>query len=168
MHLETDRLVLRDLSPADAELLAELDRDPDVMRYLAGATPSSDLPGREGYFAAVRKRDGEVLGWFEFRPLGGGAVELGYRLRRAHWGNGYATEGARALIAKGFREQGVTRVVGYTMTVNAGSRRVMEKAGLAFVRTFFEEWPDPVPDAEHGDVEYALSKDDWNRQHGLP
>ncbi len=54
------------------------------------------------------------------------------------------------------------------MAVNTGSRRVMEKSGLRYVRTFHEDWPDPLPGAEHGDVEYALAKDDWIRQHGLP
>lgn len=58
--------------------------------------------------------------------------------------------------------------MGFTMSVNTASRRVLEKAGLRFVRTFFGQWPDPLPGAEHGDVEYALSKDDWIRQHGLP
>ena len=47
------------------------------------------------------------------------------------------------------------------MAVNVASRRVMEKAGLRFVRTFHQPWPYPIPGEEHGDVEYALSKTDW-------
>ncbi|GAA3816671.1 MULTISPECIES: GNAT family N-acetyltransferase [Amycolatopsis] len=167
MRLETERLILRPLTPADADLVADLDSDPEVMRYLGDAA-AGDVAGREGYFAAVEKAGGEFTGWFEFRPLGGGEVELGYRLRRRFWGRGYATEGARALIAHGFAEGDVERVVAFTMAVNTGSRRVMEKSGLRYVRTFHEDWPDPLPGAEHGDVEYALTKDDWIRQHGLP
>jgi RimJ/RimL family protein N-acetyltransferase len=50
------------------------------------------------------------------------------------------------------------------MTVNLGSRRVMEKAGLKYVRTFFQDWPEVIEGGEHGDVEYALEKADWERQ----
>ena len=56
------------------------------------------------------------------------------------------------------------RVVAETMAVNSASRRVMEKAGLAYVRTFHQEWPERVEGDEHGDVEYALTKADWGRQ----
>jgi RimJ/RimL family protein N-acetyltransferase len=77
------------------------------------------------------------LGWFEFRPLdddSSAVVELGYRLNKAAWGRGYATDGARALMDKGFTELAVERVTANTMAVNQASRRVMEKSGLS-VRT---------------------------------
>jgi RimJ/RimL family protein N-acetyltransferase len=48
-----------------------------------------------------------------------------------------------------------------TMGVNVASRRVMEKAGLRFVRVFHEPWPDRIEGEEHGDVEYALTLDEW-------
>ena len=113
------------------------------------------------------KRQGEFLGWFEFYPPEGSGpeeAELGYRLRRTAWGKGYATEGSRALIRKGFTALGVRRVVASTMAVNVASRRVMEKAGLAYVRTFHQEWPWRIEGEEHGDVEYALTKATWERQ----
>ena len=50
------------------------------------------------------------------------------------------------------------------MAVNTASRRVMEKAGLTHARTFREEWPDPIEGAEHGEVEYELTKAAWERQ----
>jgi RimJ/RimL family protein N-acetyltransferase len=50
------------------------------------------------------------------------------------------------------------------MAVNAASRRVMEKAGLRYVRTFYQKWPERIEGDEHGDVEYALTKADWARQ----
>ena len=50
------------------------------------------------------------------------------------------------------------------MAVNLGSRRVMEKAGLRYVRTFHQEWPERIEGEEHGDVEYALTKADWERR----
>jgi hypothetical protein len=104
------------------------------------------------------------LGWFVFRPLKDhscAVVELGYRLGRAAWGRGLATEGSLALIRKGFTELGVERVTANTMTVNARSRRVMEKAGLTCVRTFSQEWPDVIEGSELGDVEYTLTRADW-------
>jgi RimJ/RimL family protein N-acetyltransferase len=50
------------------------------------------------------------------------------------------------------------------MAINLASRRVMEKAGLAYVRMFRLEWEDPLPGTEHGEVEYALTKNDWERR----
>ena len=50
------------------------------------------------------------------------------------------------------------------MAVNTASRRVMEKAGMRLVRTFHQEWPDRIEGDEHGDVEYALDRADWERQ----
>jgi RimJ/RimL family protein N-acetyltransferase len=107
------------------------------------------------------------VGWFHFRPANGAQpneVELGHRLRTSAWGNGYATEGSRALIHKGFDELGVERVVASTMVVNAASRRVMEKAGLRFVRRFHQPWPDSIEGEEQGDVEYALLRSEWEEQ----
>jgi RimJ/RimL family protein N-acetyltransferase len=48
-----------------------------------------------------------------------------------------------------------------TMAVNRGSRRVMEKSGLRLVRTFHQSWPDRIEGDEHGDVEYALTRAEW-------
>lgn len=182
MHvfLETERLLLRRFTAADVDNLVDLDSDPDVMHFVTGGKPTSRdeiendiLPIFLGYYeryegygfwAAIEKHSGDFVGWFHFRPREGrdpGDVELGYRLRRSAWGKGYATEGSRALIRKGFTELGVHRVWAETMTVNRASRRVMEKADLRFVRTFHQEWPHPIDGDEYGDVEYALRKADW-------
>jgi RimJ/RimL family protein N-acetyltransferase len=187
VFLETERLVLRRFTRADVDNLFELDSDPGVMRYINGGKPTPrheiendilpaflDYYGRfEGYgfWAAIEKSTGEFVGWFHLRPNRGASLdepELGYRLRRSAWGNGYATEGSRALIRKAFTELGVRRVVAETMVVHAASRRVMEKAGLELVRIFHQEWPDRIEGDEHGDVEYALSRADWERRQKDP
>ncbi|MGH3144779.1 MAG: GNAT family N-acetyltransferase [Rubrobacter sp.] len=184
VFLETERLVLRRFTEADVDYLFDLDGDPDVMRFLNGGKPTpreviqaETLPRflrsyerfeGLGVWAAVERSTGEFLGWFAFHPPEGGypgEVELGYRLRRSAWGKGYATEGSRALIRKGFTELGVQRVVAETMTVNTASRRAMEKAGLRYVRTFHWEWPERIEGSEHGDVEHALTKADWERRY---
>jgi RimJ/RimL family protein N-acetyltransferase len=182
VFLETDRLVLRRFTAADADNLVDLDADPDVMRFINGGIPTSReeiqnevLPAflayyqrYEGYgfWAAIEKATGEFLGWFHFRPrpdAAPGEVELGYRLRKSAWGKGYATEGSRALIRRGFTESGVQRVTAEAMAVNQASRRVMEKAGLKLVRTFRQPWPFPIDGDEYGDVEYALDKTGWQQ-----
>jgi RimJ/RimL family protein N-acetyltransferase len=182
MHvfLETERILLRRFTEADVDHLVELDGDPEVMHFITGgrATPRDEIQNDilpawleyydryagYGFWAAIEKASGEFLGWFHFRPPRDGSsddVELGYRLRKSAWGKGYATEGSRALIHKGFTDLGVQRVFASTMAVNLASRRVMEKSGLSLVRTFFQEWPDRIPGEEQGDVEYALSRAEW-------
>jgi RimJ/RimL family protein N-acetyltransferase len=184
VFLETERLVLRRFTEADADNLLDLHGDPDVMRFITGKpTPRGVIRDETlprflryyerfeglGYWAAIEKSTGEFLGWFHILPQEGGGpdeVELGYRLRRSAWGKGYATEGSRALIRKGFTELGVRRVVASTMAVNTASRGVLEKAGLTLARTFHQSWLDPIEGAEHGEVEYALTKADWEQQVG--
>ncbi|HZA86374.1 MAG TPA: GNAT family protein, partial [Acidimicrobiales bacterium] len=60
-----------------------------------------------------------------------------------------------------FAELGVDRVYASTMMVNTASRRVMEKAGLRYVRTFHADWPVKIPGDEQGDVEYAIDRAQW-------
>ena len=65
---------------------------------------------------------------------------------------------------KAFAELGARRVWAETMTVHIASRRVMEKAGLKYVRTFHQEWPYEIEGEAEGDVEYALTRSDWDRE----
>ena len=185
MHvfLETERLILRRFTPDDTDHLVELDGDPDVMLYLTGGriTPREEvetdvLPAflgyyergdRYGFWAVEERSTGDFLGWFHFRPgedHQDDEPELGYRLRKEAWGKGYATEGSVALIDKGFAELGARRVVASTMVVNTGSRRVMEKAGMRLTRTFHQEWPYAIPGDDQGDVEYEITREEWEQQ----
>jgi RimJ/RimL family protein N-acetyltransferase len=176
VFLETERLLLRRFAEADVDRLLALHNDLEVMRFINGGKPTSrekvereyrERFAGDGYWAAVEKATGEFVGWFALHPTEGDGpegYELGYRLERFTWGKGYATEGSCALIRKGFTELGLRRVWAQTMAINLASRRVMEKAGLAYVRMFRLEWDDPLPGTEHGEVEYALTKDDWERR----
>ena len=187
----TESLALRRFTAADAANLLSLDGDPQVMRFLTGTAKSAAqirdevlpklaglhlrFPGF-GYWAAETRAGGEFIGWFVLRPVtpiddaiehwpdasgDTGVASLGYRLRRSAWGQGYATEGARALVRLAFTDLGLREVVATTMAVNTGSRRVMEKAGLRYARTVHLDWPDPLDGNEHGDVEYRLLRDEW-------
>jgi RimJ/RimL family protein N-acetyltransferase len=183
IFLETERLMLRRFTEDDVDNLVQLDSDPDVMHFINGGRPTSRheiesdvLPAfldyyerfaGYGFWAAMEKSTDRFLGWFHFRPTRDAQpddVELGYRLCKSAWGKGYATEGSRALIDKGFAELGVQRVFASTMVVHVASRRVMEKAGLRFVKTFHQPWPDYIEGEEEGDVEFALLRSEWEQQ----
>jgi RimJ/RimL family protein N-acetyltransferase len=178
--LETPRLIMRQFTKDDVDNLFELNSDPEVMRYINGGRPTPrelirdeiipfhlavyDRLDRLGTWAAESSATGEFLGWFHFRPGPSTDItniDLGYRLRRSAWDKGYATEGSRALISRGFTDLGVERVFGHTMTVNTASRGVMEKCGLILVRTSRYEGADVIEGAEHGEVEYALTRPEW-------
>jgi RimJ/RimL family protein N-acetyltransferase len=191
VFLETERLLLRRFTHDDVDNLYNLDRDPEVMRYITGGatTPREevehvDLPAfmsyydrfdGYGFWAAIDKSTNQFLGWFHLRPQEGDSVdqpELGYRLRREVWGMGYGTEGARALIRKGFTDLGAERVVAMAFRDNLASRRVMEKSGMTLTRAF-RLTPDQLEemlgfaslelfDAEA--VEYAITKIEWEAQ----
>jgi RimJ/RimL family protein N-acetyltransferase len=177
VFLVTERLALRRFTEDDVDHLFALHHDSDVMRFLNGGrpTPREEIEREyqerfrgDVYWATIEKSTGEFRGWFALDQTESGPeeAELGYRIKSSAWGKEYATEGSRALIRKGFTELGVRRVSAQTMAVNLASRRVMEKAGLAYVRTFHLEWEDPLQGAEHGEVEYALTKDDWEWREG--
>jgi RimJ/RimL family protein N-acetyltransferase len=178
VFLTTERLVLRQFTMADEDNAVELDSDPDVMHYITGGRASSReeiradyLPSWMGYYTRypgygfwAAEADGAFIGWFHLRPPVGSPPdepELGYRLRKAAWGKGYASEGSRALIDRAFADFGAQRVFAHTMAVNKASRRVMEKVGLVLTRTFHEDWPDHIPGEEFGEVEYAITRTEW-------
>jgi len=184
--LETPRLVLRQFTGDDVDNLVDLNSDPEVMRYLTGGKPMPreeirdqiipfhlsvyDRFDRLGTWAADSADGGEFLGWFCLRAGNRSEVtnvELGYRLRRSAWNQGYATEGSRALISMGFTDLGVERVFAHAMALNAASRRVMEKCGLALVRSIPWDYPYTFAGTEHGEVEYALTRPEWDSQ-GFP
>ncbi|NDU72879.1 GNAT family N-acetyltransferase [Actinomadura sp. DSM 109109] len=180
--LTTDRLLLRRFTEDDLDDLVRLHGDPRVTRFLTGGRPASRAHLRDrtlarildwyergplSRWAAVERASGDFIGWLALEPGAGhdlGQAELGYCLRAASWGRGYATEGSRALIAKAFTGLGVHRVFARTMAVNTASRRVMEKCGLTYLRTFHRHWDDPIPGTEHGEVEYELLRAGWARR----
>ncbi|GAA3122578.1 RimJ/RimL family protein N-acetyltransferase [Kribbella aluminosa] len=183
MDLETERLRLRRFTADDAGLLAELDSDPEVMRFLTGQpTPRSEIEGvvlpeilkvyaehaQLGTFAAEEKAGGAFVGWFGMQPTTDpAAVGVGYRLLRTAWGKGYATEGTKALIARAFRELGMARVEADTMAVNHRSRAVMRRSGLRFEKVFHVHFDDPLPGTGFGEVLYSVDRHTWEAgNHG--
>ena len=151
--LTTDRLLLRVPSEEDVEPLLEMNTDPEVMRYIGDgslgpldreSTAAIVARARQqwadsgyGMLSVITRDGGGYAGWVtltvpRFLPQILPAVEIGWRFRRSYWGNGYATEAARPLLAHGFEKAGLDRVVSIRHPDNDASGRVMTKLGLRF------------------------------------
>jgi [ribosomal protein S5]-alanine N-acetyltransferase len=163
--IETERLRLRPISGDDLEPLAALGADREVMRYIGAGKPQTrreagkwfDLllaeaatgpagpPGLPGWRVVTSKSSGDWIGLAALKCLAEqhaealgieSAVELGYRLARRYWGQGYATELSRALISHAFEHVGLTQLVAIADARNMASNRVLEKAGLVYRQTY--------------------------------
>ncbi|BCJ47144.1 N-acetyltransferase [Actinoplanes ianthinogenes] len=162
--LKTERLILRGWRDDDLDAMAEVNGDPEVMRYIADGsvrdrtTTADNLAKwsrgwREngfGLFAVEIADTGEMAGFTglaipEFLPEVLPAVEIGWRLGRRFWGHGYATEAATAALDFAFTECDLDRVVSIRHVDNVRSGRVMEKIGLAYAfSTVVPETRQPV------------------------
>lgn len=171
--LQTKLLTLTPCTPDDRADFIALESDPEVMRFLNGGyavgKEESDpeatflMPrGTEPHvWTARRIATGTFVGWFCLWRESAALAELGYRLRRSEWGNGFATEGASALVDWGFASAGYETIIAGTMTVNRPSRRVMEKIGMRHARTDMVAWPETFPGCEQGEVWYELKRQEW-------
>jgi RimJ/RimL family protein N-acetyltransferase len=95
------------------------------------------------------------------QPKVAGEADPGYRLLRAHWRKGLASEGSRELLRHGFDDLGLHRIFGQTMAVNAASRATLASIGMRFVRGFHEDYDEPTPGSDQGEVEYEIRRGDW-------
>ncbi len=161
--------------------LVELDSDPEVLEHILGrgrsrqevydywgpvcADTDADAVGL-GWWVGFHREDGHFLGWWDLSPdmpvpEQPRRAEAGWRLGRRHWRQGYATEGAVALLDHGFATLGLHTVWAQTMAVNQASRSVMVKLGMRHVRTDHRRWDIPLPGAEHGEVIYEITDNEW-------
>ena len=163
VSLETKRLLLRAPVPDDAEALAPMYGDPEVMRYVADGRALTRAETERsvqrmierweadgfGLFTTIRKSDGAVIGrvgllvWntatWEPTTRAEGAnapteVEVGYTLGRAYWGQGYATEAAAAVRDYALSELGAARLIALIVHGNTASENVARKLGLEYER----------------------------------
>ncbi len=157
--LRTKRLLLREWRDDDLEPFAQMARDPEVMRFLwpldraaSDAMAHSirahhaahglgqwavELPGEASFIGFIG------LNWVPRQTHFTPAVEVGWRLASAHWGRGYATEGAAAALEAGFTQFGLSEIVAYTVPANLRSRRLMQRLGMTH---------DPADDFDHPHV----------------
>ncbi len=181
IEIETERLRLRQWREADRAPFAAMNADPEVMRYFP-ATQSREASDRSidiwraeiaergwSNWAVELKAGGEFIGFvgltvpwrnLPFTPC----VEIGWRLARAHWGRGYATESARAALRTGFERVLLDEIVSFTACVNLPSRAVMERIGMADAREDFDHpaLPEGSPLRRH--CLYRLPRLRWAEQ----
>ena len=165
--IETARLILRPWRKADREPWAAINTNPEVSYWLGGLDRAKSDAAVDRYveqfqtagfcrWALERRQDGALIGSTGIMParnfVGEGAFEIGWRLARAAWGFGYATEAARAALADSFSRAGLEEIIAYTAKINARSQAVMERINM--VR-------DPARDFEHT----VLAKGDPLRPH---
>jgi RimJ/RimL family protein N-acetyltransferase len=143
---ETERLIIRKFTPADAPALIELRSDPEVNKYLGGtrlqnaeaiekrlaAYIESYTTHGFGACAMIWKETGEMCGWSGLMPLEDGATEVGYGMAKKFWRMGIGLECARAWLEYGFTKAGLERIVALAYPENVASWRIMEKLGMHF------------------------------------
>lgn len=169
--LTTARLSLRPVTEDDLPLMVDLNCDAAVMMHILVRPASAAETAAEwaerlslrtdaarglGYWAGYHAK--QFVGWWGASSFVNhhNTSSIGYRLHRAAWGRGLATEGTQRMVAQALSAPGVTRVVASTMVVNHASRHVLQKVGLMHVGTYVQDWDDPIPGCEQGDAEYAL------------
>jgi RimJ/RimL family protein N-acetyltransferase len=159
-HIETERLILRDLRLTDLEGMFALDSDPEVHTYL-GNKPVKTIDESKkilesvltqykergiGRFAVIEKSSGDFVGWSGLRlnteyNMNGYTkyYDVGYRLIKQYWGKGYATESGKASIEYAFNIMKLPEIFATTELGNQASHNALLKIGLHYVEDFYFE-----------------------------
>ena len=158
-HIETERLILRNLLPSDVDGMFELDSDPEVHKYL-GNKPLKNISQSEkvikliikqyedygiGRWAVINKQTNEFMGWsglkFNTNTLNDHTnfYDIGYRIIKRFWGKGYATESAFAGLDYGFNTLKLKTIYGITELNNQASHQVLLKIGLKHIENFYDK-----------------------------
>lgn len=178
-RIETDRLILRPWRGADRSAFAAMNADPEVMRFFRRPLTRKKSDAllawmREQWremgvcFWAVELKGGGFIGfcglnWINFPAHLIPAVEIGWRLTRSAWGNGYATEAARASLDFGFRRMKIDEVIALSVDRNERSLAVMNRLGMRHDPA--EDFDDPDESADSPNrrlVVYRLKREDWH------
>lgn len=176
--METSRLILREWCETDLAPFAKLNADPQVMQYFPGMLSyeqSAQMVDRIkthfdeygfGLWAVEVKEDSQFAGFIglaipQFTAYFTPCIEIGWRLAVPFWNQGYASEGAQAVLKFGFAECNLNEIVSFTSPANAASRRVMEKIGMTYIDNFdHPALADGDPLKRH--VLYRICKTDWD------
>jgi RimJ/RimL family protein N-acetyltransferase len=179
MELVTERLVLREYSADDWPDVLTYQTDPRYLRYYewTGRTPEAvqafvqmfldqqrAQPRTKFQLAVALKSNHRLVGSCGIRVASAGAREgdIGYELSPAYWGQGYATEAARAIVGFGFSELGLHRIWSWCVADNLGSARVLEKLGMRLEgrlrdKAYYKgRWWDRLL--------FAILEDEWHAQ----
>lgn len=169
-ELETQRLRLRSFREDDLDAWTRITGDAETMRFLGDGRPyDRDQAWRSigymlghwqirgyGLWAAEEKATGALVGRIGlYRPEGWPGLEVGWLVARPRWGEGLATEGARAALEHAFTAVGAARVISAILPANAASIRVAEKIG--------ERYAEHRPLQGHRVAIYAIRRDEWRQ-----
>lgn len=147
--IETERLLLRNYTPGDAEDLHRVISNPDVLRYIdprrevtldyvKETIPKLNQRWADkgfGEMAIILKEEGDLIGYCGFKNLDNtDEIEILYGLEKKYWNKGIVTEAAKACLRYFFEQTQFDRLVAVAMPENTGSWRVMEKTGMEFER----------------------------------
>ncbi|WP_202077630.1 GNAT family N-acetyltransferase [Caldalkalibacillus salinus] len=148
IYFESERLLFRDWEDKDIDMFINMNQDRDVMAYFAHMPTEPQIMTflqaikaefeQYGYglYAVETKSDEKCIGfigfhWATFEAEFTPCIEIGWRLVKEAWGNGYATEGAKACLAYGFNELKFKDVYSFTTKLNTRSENVMRKIGMS-------------------------------------
>ena len=175
--IETPRLLLGDWKENDLDIFATMNADSEVMRYFP--EPYSEERTKQlyddiqkefaefgyGLYATRERKSGRFIGFIGFHHANFEAdfcpcIEIGWRLHKPFWNNGYATEGAKACLQHGFGKLGFDRIYSFTAIQNIPSQRVMQKIGMQEYSSFHHpKVPENHPLKPH--ICYVINKEDW-------
>lgn len=182
MEFETDRLLLRKWAQSDSEAFFEINADPSVMQYFPSVYSRERSDGmmqlcnteieQYGYsFWAVERKNTKTLIGFvglhnfdanlEFCPC----VEIGWRLARLQWGNGFATEAASACLNIGFTKFDLETIYSFTTLENIRSRAVMKRIGMEDTKRNFSHPFVPAESGLQAHCLFEISKENWLTLH---
>lgn len=171
--LLTERLVLRRWRDSDRPAFHALNSDPAVMETIG---PVMSRAESDAFMNRIEQRfdelgfglwcvelEGESIGFTGLsRPWFRDGVEIGWRIRSQHWGNGYAPEAARECLRVAFGELALDEVISFTAALNTRSRRVMDKIGLhRDASADFEHPGVPVGSPLRPHVLYRLTREQY-------
>lgn len=145
---QSERLLFRQFTVDDADLLYQLNSDPEVTRYVHEPPTTKEnapdilkniiLPQYElelGRWAVHLKYMHEFIGWAGLKYLfDRDEIDLGYRFMKQYWGNGFATEAAGTCISYGFAHLDLNRIVAKAHVHNTASLKVIQKCGMKFIK----------------------------------
>ena len=171
---ESERLWFRETTPDDAEEMYKLNSDPDVMRYTGDVYWDSVEQAREflsnysdfrknkmGRWAAIRKEDGAMIGWCGLKLHADGMVDLGYRLFKKYWNQGFATEAGLVNLEYGFETLKLKEIVGQVIPEHAASIRVLEKVGMTYSHDALDE------DEGYKILVYKITNENFRRHQSV-
>lgn len=144
--LETERLILRELNPNDAEDFYKLNLNPNVIKYTGNSAFKNINEARKflenykdyklngyGRWSVINKEMNKFIGWcgLKFGEMEN-ENDIGFRFFEEEWNKGFATESAKACINFGFDKLNLKRIIGRAMKENIASIKVLEKIGLEY------------------------------------